>query len=187
MNEALLYLSRHNAWASKVLLATCRTITPVQLTAPAPAAYGSIIETFNHLVTSEGAHLSSLGGPVTTWVAAARHEREQHPEPWTIDDAREQVATLDELSLRVDELDRLWESFFTAAEFDPERTAILDLGTYACPAGIVMAQSFHHGSVHREQICATLTALGVDPPDVQPWAFADATGRSRLLGGRTSY
>ena len=51
---------------------------------------------------------------------------------------------------------------------------------------IVMAEVFHHGSVHREQICATLTALGIEPPDIQPFGFADATGISRFLGDRTS-
>lgn len=77
-------------------------------------------------------------------------------------------------------------AFFATEEFDAERVSVLDRGTYECPAGIVMAQVFHHGSVHREQICAMLTGLGIEPPDVQPWGFADATGMSRFLGGRMS-
>jgi hypothetical protein len=31
-----------------------------------------------------------------------------------------------------------------------------------------------------------LTALDIEPPDLQPWAFADTTGTSRFIGGRTS-
>jgi uncharacterized damage-inducible protein DinB len=186
MNEILRCLSRHNVWASKTLLDACRTLTPKQLTAPATATYGNIIETFNHLVTSEGGYLSSLGGPLTSWVAAAERELEKYPEPWSNDEAREQVVDLDELALRIDETEQLWDSFFANEEFNPERVSILDLGTYECPAGIVMAQVFHHGSVHREQICAMLTGLGVEPPDVQPWGFADATSISKFLGDRTS-
>lgn len=186
MNEILRYLSRHNVWASKALLDVCRTLTPEQLNAPATATYGSIIETFNHLVTSDGGYLSSLGGLLTPWVAAADRELEKYPEPWSNDEAREHVVNLDELALRIDEIERLWDSFFANEEFDPERVSILDLGTYECPAGIVMAQVFHHGSVHREQICAMLTGLGIEPPDVQPWGFADATGISKFLGDRTS-
>jgi uncharacterized damage-inducible protein DinB len=49
-----------------------------------------------------------------------------------------------------------------------------------------MAEVFHHGSIHREQICAMLTGLGIEPPDIQPWGFADSTGLSRFLGGRTN-
>jgi uncharacterized damage-inducible protein DinB len=186
MNETLLYFSRHNAWASRTLLEVCRTLTPEQLTAPASAAFGSIIETFNHIVTSDGSYLWSLGGPRTSWVAAAEQELEKYPEPWSNPEARVPLVDLDELALRIDEAERLWESFFASEEFDAERVSILDLGTYACPAGIVMAEVFHHGSVHREQICAMLTGLGIEPPDIQPWGFADATGISRFIGGRTS-
>lgn len=186
MNETLLYFLRHNVWASKTLLDVCRTLTPEQLTAPATATYGNIIETFNHLVTTEGGYLWSLGGPLTPWVAAAERELEKYPEPWSNDEVQEQVADLDELALRIDETHRLWDSFLADEEFDPERVSILDLGTYECPAGIVIAQVFHHGSVHREQICAMLTGLGIEPPDVQPWGFADATGISKFVGGRTT-
>lgn len=186
MNESLLYLSRHNVWATKTLLDVCRALTPEQLAAPATATYGSIIETFNHLITSDGGYLVSLGGPMTTWVAAARQELEKYPEHWSNQEAREQVVGLDELALRTEETERLWGSFFANEEFDTERVSILDQGTYECPAGIVMAQVFHHGSLHREQICAMLTGFGIDPPDVQPWGFADATGISRFLEGRTS-
>ena len=187
MNESLHYLSRHNVWATKTILDVCRTLSPDQLIAPARATYGSIIETLNHLVTSDAGYLWSLGGPQTTWVAAAEREWEEHREPWTSTSGeREQIADLDELALRIDETERLWDSFFASEEFDAERVSVLDVGTYECPAGIVMAQVFHHGSIHREQICAMLTGLGIEPPDVQPWGFADATGISRFLGGRTS-
>ena len=185
MNESLLYFARHNAWASKALLDVCRMLTPTQLTAPAAATYGTIIETFNHLVTAEGGYLHSLGGPLTPWVSAAERELEKYPEPWNNDEAREPVVGLDDLANRVDELEGLWESFF-ADEFDAERVCLLDLGTYECPAGIVMAEVFHHGSIHREQICSVLTGLGVEVPDIQPWGFADATGVSRFVGGRAS-
>jgi hypothetical protein len=46
---------------------------------------------------------------------------------------------------------------------------------------VVLVQALHHVSAHGEQVCACLAALGVEPPDLQPWARADATGRSRWL------
>ena len=185
MNESLRYFLRHNVWATKTLLDVCRTLSTEQLTAPAVASYGSILETFNHLVTSDAGFLRSLGGPQTTWVAEYERELAEYAEPWK-DGPLEPSADLDELARRIDETERLWDAFFATEEFDAERVCVLDLGTYECRAGIVMAQVFHHGSVHREQICATLTGLGIEPPDIQPWGFADAKGISRFVGGRTS-
>ena len=186
MNDMLRVLSRHNVWASRTLLDVCRSLKQQQLTAPASAAFGSILETFNHLVTAEGSFLSSLGGPKMSWVEAAERELEKYAEPWINEDARVTLVDLDVLAQRIDETEQLWDAFFADGEFDPERTSVLDLGTYECPAGIVMAQVFHHGSVHREQICAMLTGFGIEVPDIQPWGFADATGLSRFLGGRTT-
>jgi hypothetical protein len=44
---------------------------------------------------------------------------------------------------------------------------------------VLIAQALYHGTAHREQICAILTGFGLEPPDVQVWAYADATGRGR--------
>jgi uncharacterized damage-inducible protein DinB len=196
MNETLLYLSRHNVWATKTLLGACRELSPAQLSAPGTATYGSIIETFNHLVMADGEYLSSLGGAETSWVATSRERSSTDGlERWSDDLGNDEAtrrflaeyhgADLDELGERVEETGRLWESFLAFASFDADRVTVLDDGTYECPAGIVMAQVFHHGTLHREQICAMLTALAIEPPDLQPWAFADATCLSRFLGGRT--
>jgi uncharacterized damage-inducible protein DinB len=184
VNETLRYLGRHKAWANRELLDRCRTLTSEQLTAPAGASYGSVIETLRHLVMSDASYLRCLGGPETAWLVEYQRTLDAVPEPWH--EGPTEDGDLDELERRIDETERLWDAFITDMPFDAERVAVLDRGTYECPAGIVMAQVFHHGSLHREQVCATLTALGVEPPDLQPWAFADATGLSRFLGGRTS-
>jgi uncharacterized damage-inducible protein DinB len=185
MNDALRYLERHHVWANRTLLARCRTLTQEQLTAPASAAYGPVIDTFRHLVMSDAGYLRSLGGPETRWYAEYQRAVEAAgAEPWG--DGPMEDGDLDELERRIDELEARWAEHLDAEELDPDRRSVLDAGTYECPAGIVLAQVFHHGSLHREQICAALTALGVEAPDLQPWAFADDTGLSRFLGGRTS-
>jgi len=193
MNECLLYLSRHNIWATRTLLDACRELSAEELTKPGTATAGSIIETFDHLVLSDGSYLATLGGPETPWVAArqqaiAAQAQEEGLQPWNeaLRDPGAGLDNLDDLATHVDEAEGLWQSFVTSADFDADRTVILDDGTYECPAGIVLAQVFHHGSIHREQICSMLTVLGIEPPDIQPWGFADATGISKFLGGRTS-
>jgi hypothetical protein len=48
---------------------------------------------------------------------------------------------------------------------------------YEVEAGVIHAQIANHGNVHREQVCAILTSLGIEPPDISGWAFGVATGR----------
>jgi hypothetical protein len=38
----------------------------------------------------------------------------------------------------------------------------------------------HHGTDHRSQVCTALTSLGVEPPDIDVWAYAREFGRERL-------
>lgn len=44
-------------------------------------------------------------------------------------------------------------------------------------AGVLHAQVLNHGNVHREQICAILTSLDFEPPDISGWGFGESTGR----------
>lgn len=43
--------------------------------------------------------------------------------------------------------------------------------------GIRLAQALHHGTDHRSQVCTTLTTLGVEPPAIDVWDFAEQAGR----------
>ena len=83
---------------------------------------------------------------------------------------------VDELRRRVEGSHEGWMELL-AEPFDADRVIVLGEGTYQAPAGVLVAQALHHGNAHREQVCAILTSLGLEPPDVQAWAYADATGR----------
>jgi uncharacterized damage-inducible protein DinB len=80
----------------------------------------------------------------------------------------------------VDEAEALWMDFLSVPD-NAVRAVFLDDGTYETHAAVVTAQALYHGSAHREQICAILRDFGLDPPELQPWDFADATGRSRWI------
>jgi uncharacterized damage-inducible protein DinB len=71
-----------------------------------------------------------------------------------------------------------WEVFL-ASDVDSEHPLPPDEGTNTIPAGIVIAVVLYHGSEHRGQICTILGALGHEPPDLTPWAYAFANGRIR--------
>lgn len=160
MNEALREAFRHSTWASKTLISACRALSMEQLTRPAPG-YGSILATLNHFVLSDAGYAAILTGIRPSW---ATDSNETHD--------------FDELEAWMDETARLWEKLL-AEPLDAERLLTLEDGAYECHAGVVVAQALHHANAHREQVCASLTEFGIQPPDVQPWAYADTTGRAR--------
>jgi uncharacterized damage-inducible protein DinB len=158
VNEALLEAFRHNAWATKQLLAFCRGLSQEQLTSPATGSFGGILATFNHIVLSDGRYLRQLAGSAPPWVD------------------RGESADLDQVTARVEETEQLWEQFLSRP-VDSERVIIVDEGANEVRAGVFVTQALHHGNAHREQICAILTGFGIQPPDVQAWGYAWATGR----------
>jgi uncharacterized damage-inducible protein DinB len=161
MNETLRDAFRHNSWATKQLLTACHSLSTEQLTRPAIGSFGSILATFNHLILSDAGYVRRFSKDVPTW--------------WAMGD---ESADLDQLAMRVDEIAQLWEGAL-AAPLDAEQVIILDEGAYEAHAGVIIAQALHHGNAHREQICVILTQFGIEPPDIQVWAYADATGRGR--------
>lgn len=170
MNGALLEAFRHNAWATKRLLEFCRELPAEQLVGPGEGTYGGILETFNHIVLTDARYLRRLAGGGPSWV-----DTDEGIDPG---DVLPESIEIDQLRSRVEETEELWERLLSEP-LDAERLIVLDRGAYEAHAGVLVAQALHHGNAHREQICAILTAGGTQPPDVQAWAYADATGRGR--------
>lgn len=162
MNELLIEAFRHSAWAKKRLIAACGSLSAEELGRPAPGSVGSILATLNHLVITDANYIARLDDGPPAWLD-------------------EETATdLSKLLMLAEETADRWE-LFLREPIDGERIVTLDKGAYETHAGVVVVQALHHVSIHGEQVCVSLTALGVEPPDVQPWALADDTGRSRWL------
>jgi uncharacterized damage-inducible protein DinB len=162
MSDVLLDALRHKTWAMKTLIAACEGLSVEELNRPA-AGFGSILATLNHLVLADAGYVASLGGGRASWAT----------EDGETEDLRE-------LAARVEESSGRWERFLTDP-LDGERLVYLDQGAYETHATVVVVQSLHHVAAHGEQVRAGLKVLGLEPPDVQPWALADATGRSRWV------
>ena len=152
----------HHVWATERLIDQCAALTPEQLAAPAPGTYGSIIDTFRHLVSSDGWYLSFL--------------REQ---PAPIDEQAD--VTLAELRSAITTNGAAWKELLAAG---PDGEAdIVEHGDgwdFHSPLGFRLAQVVHHGTDHRSQICTAMTSLGLTPPEIDLWAFGEATGRTRV-------
>jgi uncharacterized damage-inducible protein DinB len=152
----------HHVWATLRLIDTCLVLTPEQLQTSVPGTYGSIMETMRHIVGGDSSYLFVLtGGQVPL-----------------IDEA---AMSLPELRTVIEANGEAWSSLL-ATDLDPDRvvTRHRDDGSQSqAPMGIRLGQALHHGTDHRSQICTALTALGIEPPAIDVWDFAD--GGSRLV------
>jgi uncharacterized damage-inducible protein DinB len=150
----------HHFWATLRLIDACLSLTPEHLDTAIPGTYGSILQTMRHVVGGDSYYLSHLMGD------PARQIDTEH---------------MDLLELRaVMEADeRAWIEFL-AKKLDPDAVVKdVDEAGYERDAsiGIRLAQTLHHGTDHRSQICTALTTLGAEPPGIDVWNFGADTGR----------
>jgi uncharacterized damage-inducible protein DinB len=160
MSELILDSFRHNAWANHVLLDFCKGLKPEQLEAAAAGGYGSIAETFKHLLTAESYYTSMFTGSFPDW----RVEAEVTP-------------PLAEMEQWASDIESIWESILSGSiEGDAMLSRQRRDGSVAeIRAGVLLAQALHHSNVHREQISASLTVGGVEPPDISGWGYERAS------------
>lgn len=163
MNDGLVDAFRHNAWATSQLLQVAQGLTGDQLQATTPGTFGSIIDTFWHIISSEASYCRRLSGEAPSW-----------------DYRASEPPSLAELTARADEMAARWDRFLEAP-FDAERTFLIpwdDGIPRDVPAGVILTQALHHGTEHRAQICTILTTLGIPTPDLGAWDYAAATDRA---------
>jgi uncharacterized damage-inducible protein DinB len=150
----------HHVWASVRLLDACIPLSPEQLAASVPGTYGSILETARHLVGSDSWYLFRITGD----------------RGYVIDEEHMDVR---ELRAEMDGHDAEW-SRLLGQDLDPGTILVgrNDDGSEThVPTSLRFAQVLHHGTDHRSQICTALTTLGLEPPDIDVWAFGEQDGR----------
>ena len=156
MNDAF----GHHVWATLRLIDTCMALGPEQLDSSVPGTYGSILDTIRHTVGADCSYLFALtGGRVAT--------------------IEEEQMGLAELRAAMVANGAAWPALL-AENPDPEATVVRhrdDGSESRAPAGIRLAQALHHGTDHRSQICTALTNLGIEPPAIDVWDFAQKDGR----------
>ena len=160
---------RHDVWATEQLIGYCRGLKPDQLDLTVPGTYGSIRRTLAHIVSSDEGYLVRLLGALF------------HEPPFRADDE----ATLDDLSRHVGHVKDGVERLFSRGDVDGDRLITdtplrrPDQPRFEMNAWAPLTQFVHHGSDHRAQINTTLSAHGIDPPDLQVWPYAMELGASR--------
>jgi len=152
-------LFRHNAWANALLFERCAALTDAQLDASIIGAYGSIRDTLIHIANSERSYLHRI----TTGQPYLRPEGAPAP---TI------VALQESIHASGNAL------VVAAPKVQPSDAVQVDWeGTpRSVPSAILLTQAINHATEHRAQIMATLTQLGIQPPDLDGWTYFESVG-----------
>ena len=145
----------HHVWATLRLIDTCLALSPEQLDSVAPGTYGSILDTMRHIVGADASYLY-----VTS--------------DGSVDEIEESTLGLPELRAVMERNGPAWTALL-AGDLDPAAEVVRhrdDGSESMAPLGVRLAQAVQHGTDHRSQICTALTALGIEPPEIDVWAFA---------------
>ncbi|HET7141314.1 MAG TPA: DinB family protein [Candidatus Limnocylindria bacterium] len=156
----------HHLWATARVLDVCEPLSEEQLATPQPGTYGPIVGTLRHLVETDRWYLGFFPGTGDSLP--------------TIPEDNEM--TLAEMRAVMRDNADAWTAILSAhPESDADLPEIEPEWEFHAPVGFRLAQVVHHGTDHRSQICTALTALGIEPPQIDVWAYGEATGRTRAV------
>jgi uncharacterized damage-inducible protein DinB len=148
---------RYNLWANLRLLDACADLPDAQLDATMKGTFGSVRETLMHLFAAEEGYVGALTGNV--------------PTPGLKDLTT--FPGFDELRQRAKLSGGALITFAEQGELN--RMLHLDGGTYDASVMIVLIQAVDHAIDHRSQIATLLSQQDVILPDLDSWAYNDAT------------
>ena len=145
----------HNNWANLEVIRACSALTDEQLDAqPESTTKGTIRTTIVHLMSSQVGYLELLTLPL--------EKRSQ--------DRRVQYSELEEAAKKSGE----GYLTLTRGEAPLPEGQIQSSDGYLFDPWVVMVQVINHGNEHREQISSMISALGIEPPGLDSWSFAEA-------------
>ena len=151
----------HHVWASLTILDACAGLSDEQLATTVPGTYGTLIDTLRHLVGSD------------RWYLFVQTDGR-------VDQIDEAAMSVAELRAVMEPNAGFWaEVLATNPDVDAPKVNHRDDGSSAHATwGVRLAQAIHHGTDHRSQVCTTLTALGITPPEIDVWDWGGTRNKS---------
>jgi uncharacterized damage-inducible protein DinB len=147
------YLDRlidYNNWANQGLLDFLTGMPPETLDLTSGGVYGTMRETFEHLLSSEMGYSRRLAPPPPRDLP----ERPEHPD----------LATL--VAMQAESAARLTNLVDTL----PEPATRIETSSGMRAAATILTQLVMHGVEHRGHIGTILGSNGIEPPDLDSWA-----------------
>ena len=162
--ELLVEFFRHNTMMNTRLLEACQQLRAEQLRATASGTYGSIAATLVHIANAQ------LG-------YAARLLDTDRPERLAEDPFPGFEVLAERLALGNTRLEEA--AARGSRDHQVQVTGDDPPGTWWMPASLFLLQAVNHGTEHRSQVATVLTQLGVQPPDMDGWAYFFASGHMK--------
>jgi uncharacterized damage-inducible protein DinB len=156
--EHLQRLFRHNHWANSRILEACRDLSPEQFRTSVAGTYGELGATLAHLAAAEAGYV---------W----RFDQTSNRLNWDNGDPVPPVTELAEI------LDRTGSRFIelsSTVDDDLIVTYLIEGEQRRWPAWVILGQVIDHGREHRSHVATILTQLGLEPPDIDMWAYGMA-------------
>jgi uncharacterized damage-inducible protein DinB len=163
MTTPLVEMFKHNLWANLQVLDACSKLNPQQLNTVIPGTYGSIRDTLLHIFGAEERYVARLREEPRP----ASREKGEFP---GFDELRAAATASGEALIQLAE---------QGAPVEVLRGTQGDGRPFEIASNIMFTQAINHATEHRAHINSVLTHLGVQPCDVDGWAYGDATGLVR--------
>jgi len=150
-------LFQYNHWANQELMAICMGLSDEMTTASIPGSYGSLRETFAHILKAEISFMKRIHGI--------------YPEPdfrWEDNPSFSQMAAY-EATLNNALLDTL-QNVPTTQNVHEEG----DGWTFDYQARLIFMSVVYHGIAHRTDITTVLNDKGINLPELDVWGYCSA-------------
>lgn len=157
-------LFRHNTWANLRLLDACEGLSEEQLDATVSGTYGSIRDTLLHIIRGEMRYVERVTG---RWP-----DEPLKPDEFPGFDVLKRVAGWcgDEL-LAIALTARVTDLVQEVSETEKVSYKLTGL----------LTQVINHGNDHRSQVATMLAQQGINPPELDGWAYMEAMGEFEVV------
>jgi uncharacterized damage-inducible protein DinB len=157
LEPTMIEFFQYNHWANQELMRICINVSNEIVTASIPGSYGSICETFAHILQAEISFLERIHGtypaPNFTW--------EEHP-------SLSQMLAYETV---------LHEALQNTLQRVPATQHVHEAGngwTFDYHARLIFMSVIYHGIAHRTDITTALHTNGVKLPELDVWGYQSA-------------
>lgn len=158
MDEAWRTALRFNKWANLQLLDVCGRLRPAELGWSAPGTYGSVADTWLHIVGAERRYVWRLNGEVGRF--------SQHRRFPGIGVLKQQAAESGDALVAAAKNARRGQWVIGTRRRD----------RFKVDKAVLLVQAIHHGNEHRTHICTVLGSHGVALPQMDVWDYGLSIG-----------
>lgn len=160
MSSAFVEMFKHNLWANMKVLNACAEMSDKQLDAEFPGTYGSIRNTLLHIFGAEERYVASLQGQ-------PRPPSRERAGFTGFDDLRSAATMSGEALIQIAERD---------APMEMLKRVKGDGTPFEVANTILLTQAINHATEHRAHINTVRTHLGLEPCEIDGWAYGDEHG-----------